>query len=84
MSRIPLDVKVGDRVTSTQLKKHGLVRDTPLHKGSKTWTVVEINEGTTTMSGFSGKKKKAPREMKITRIVLQARNGVKTRTFWYN
>lgn len=85
--RKPLNVKVGDKVTSKTLREHGLVRETPLHKGKRSWTVAELNIGQTTQMRTGKKRSKVPKIIGITRIVLEAKiDGkiVRTRTFWYH
>ena len=89
MKRTPLDVKVGDKVTSKQLRDNGLVSNATksvLHNGKRTWTVTEVNVGETTINSVA-KGKKKPKTIGITRIVLQAKVDGKlktTRTFWWN
>ena len=88
MKRKPMNLKIGDKVTNTQLKKNGLVGDKPLYKGNRTWTVVDVQKSTTTISGINGRgKQKKPTTRKITRIILESGRGdkkVKTRTFWFD
>ena len=87
MNRKPLDVKVGDKVTSKQLKDNGLVsNDSVLMKSHKTWKVIEMDESPITIAVHSSKRRKKQPQTKIrTRIVLEGGRGEnkKTyRTFW--
>tara|TARA_Y100001963_G_scaffold157838_1_gene255297 strand:+ start:2092 stop:2355 length:264 start_codon:yes stop_codon:yes gene_type:complete len=85
--RKPMKVEVGDSVTSTQLKKHGLARDSPMFKGNRKWKIVEMKTTPVTISGHSGKRKRKPHQRKITRLVLEAGRGKKVqtfRTFWFS
>lgn len=86
--RKPLDVKVGDKVTSKQLRDHKLITgNSELHKGRRTWTVTEVNVGETTVNSALKGKKRTPKKVGITRLVLQAKVDGKmktTRTFWFH
>lgn len=89
MKRKPLDVKVGDKVTSKQLRDNGLVSNAKsvLHAGKRKWTVTEVNVGETTINSAAKGKKRISKTIGITRIVLQAKVDGKlktTRTFWWN
>ena len=90
MKRKPLDVTVGDKVTSKQLRDNGLVSNATksvLHAGKRTWTVTEVNVGETTINSAAKGKKRNSKTIGITRVVLQAKVDGKlktTRTFWWN
>ncbi len=84
MIRKPLNVKVGDKITSKKLKEHGL-GDFSEHK---TWKVVEVEPGVAIVTpkrlqrlkGLLGQPIK-----KRTTIVIEAGRGKKKstkRTFW--
>jgi hypothetical protein len=90
LDRIPMDLKVGDKVTSSDLRKNGLFTNTKstLQQGRKTWTVVEVSEGKTTMVGTArGKKRPAKKTVGITRVKLEAKFDGKlkvARVFWWH
>ena len=86
--RKPMDVEIGDTVTSTQLKKNNLANSkSPLFKGNRKWIVAEMTTSKVTLTGQTGKRKRKPQQRKITRLVLESGRGkkkTKYRTFWFS
>jgi hypothetical protein len=83
MERKPLDVNVGDKVTSKQLKDNGLVnKNSELMKSHKTWKVIEMDVSQITIAGHNSKRRKKQPQTKIrTRIVLEGGRGENKKTF---